>query len=108
MTVIAVYLFAVSALSGYRTSKYWPGHGGSFRWIGSSWWGWGGALAGTVAMVVAQGWMTGLLVSFCAYTALLSCVIFFAACGRRTWRGAVIAFHVLCAVYLLIMYCHAS
>lgn len=95
MSIIATYFLFVSALSGYRGSKYWPQGIACPTWLGKPWWGCGAAAVGTGLMVFAMGWTTGLLVSFCAFTAALSCILLAVACGSRVWRLSVVVFHVL-------------
>ncbi|MGK6352404.1 hypothetical protein [Parapedobacter sp. DT-150] len=104
MSIIATYLLFISALSGYRGSKYWPSDRYCPAWLRRFWWGWGAAAAGIVLMVLAMGWTTGLLVAFCAYTTALSGILFAAACGRRAWQVSLVALHLVGAVLLLIVF----
>ncbi|GAB3420681.1 hypothetical protein [Niabella aquatica] len=96
MTTIAVYLFFVGALSGYRASKYWPKELTALSWLRKGWLTWACVLLGTVLLGIDRGWTTGLLLALCIYMALLSCVVFFTNCNRGIRSGALILFHMLC------------
>ncbi len=102
MTAIAVYLFVVGALAGYRTSKYWPVGLKALPWLRGRWWCWGTTLLATALLVAGYGWTVGLLAASIAYLTALSGVIFFANCRPRIRLFAVVLFHTLCIAGLFL------
>lgn len=100
MTAIAIYLFFVSALSGYRSSKYWPKEITALSWLGRSFWHWGAVLLGATLLLIAKGGASGILLGLCIYMVLLSCLVFFTNCNHRVRSIALILFHTLCLLYL--------
>lgn len=101
MTTIAVYLFFVSVLSGYRSSKYWPNEIKAIAWLGKFWWSWGSTLLGIILLLIEKGYTIGLLLSLCLYITLAASVIFFTNCNRPVRLLALILFHMMCTVGLI-------
>lgn len=104
MTTIAVYLLFIGALSVYRSSKYWPKEILAISWLGKYWWKVGSVLLGWTLLVVDKGWTIGTLSALCSYIALMSCVIFFAACDRQIRLLALVLFHSLCLFGLIVRF----
>lgn len=104
MTTIAVYLFFIGSLSGYRSSKYWPKEITAISWLGKYWWQWGSVLLGSALLVFDKGWTIGILSALCVYMALLSCLIFTVACNRQIRLLVLILFHFLCFFGLILKF----
>lgn len=104
MTTIAVYLLFIGSLSAYRPSKYWPKEITVISWLGKHWWKWGSVLLASSLLVVDKGWTIGILFALCTYMALMSCVIFFATCNRQIRSLALILFHSLCFLGLIVKF----
>lgn len=101
MTSIATYLIWAAVLSGYRSSKHWPKGWPDFSWLKNPLLTYGSALLGSALFVLESGWTVGILMTFCMYTVILSCVLFFANCRRSVQIAFVTIFHLLCLAGLI-------
>lgn len=102
MTTLAVYLLFIGALSGYRSSRYWPKEITVIPWLGKHCWNWGSILLGLTLLLLDKGWTVGVLSALCIYMVSLSCIVFFASCPRQIRLLALIVFHSLCLFGLIV------
>jgi len=104
MITLGVYLLFVSALAGYRSSKYFPNQIKVLPWLGKVWWSWGTGILGTIVLLAEKGFTIGILLSLCAYMAFSCCIIFFASANSWFRSSALVLFHAICVLGFILKF----